>query len=230
MRLDLHTLAHFDGHFLSDTVNPVDVLRITQGTLLRIPPGRITKWAVLRPVEPKIPRYEFPFNQAPDRVLSTGTNGWEDARLYDLDFICRTVFPGIFGLSGDLKGLPYEVLLRLRHHVDLYKKWRYFLVNCNCELLTPIEPLDNRGGWIALQLLNPDYSEFSMLLAYRLEDGISEHRFEPKGLDPICNYKICNDDAPDDEALFSGEELSDRGLLVQLPATNRACLFMMMQV
>jgi alpha-galactosidase len=30
MRLDLHTLAHFDGHFLSDTVNPVDVLRITQ--------------------------------------------------------------------------------------------------------------------------------------------------------------------------------------------------------
>jgi alpha-galactosidase len=29
--LDLNTLSHFDGHFLSETVNPVDVLRITRG-------------------------------------------------------------------------------------------------------------------------------------------------------------------------------------------------------
>ena len=31
MRLELATLGHFDAHFLSDTVHPVDVLRIWQG-------------------------------------------------------------------------------------------------------------------------------------------------------------------------------------------------------
>jgi hypothetical protein len=112
----------------------------------------------------------------------------------------------------------------------LYKQWRHFLVNCTCELLTPIEPLNNRDGWIAFQLLNPEYSEFSMLLAYRLEDGVSDHRYTLNGLNSNYMYNIKNDDAPDKESLLSGKELSERGLPVQLPATNRACLFMIMQV
>jgi hypothetical protein len=40
MRGDLATLTHVDGHFLSDSVNPADVLRISQGAFLRLPPGR----------------------------------------------------------------------------------------------------------------------------------------------------------------------------------------------
>ncbi len=54
MRSDLHTLSHFDGHFLSDTTEPVDVLRITQGSLLRLPPGRTSKWACLRSAGPAV--------------------------------------------------------------------------------------------------------------------------------------------------------------------------------
>ncbi len=57
MRLDLASLSHFDGQFLSDTVNPVDVLRIWQGALLRLPPGQLIKWAVVRSIGQTIPRY-----------------------------------------------------------------------------------------------------------------------------------------------------------------------------
>lgn len=228
MRLDLHTLAHFDGHFLSDTVNPVDVLRITQGTALRVPPGRITKWAVIRGVGTKIPRYEHPLSEAPDRVLSTGRDGWEDARVYDLDFICRAALPGILGLSGDQTGLPEGVLLRLRHHVEIYKQWRHFLVNCICELLTPVEPLNDRAGWIAFQIINPEYAEISMLLAYRLEDGVAEHRFRLNRLNQNCIYQVENDDTPGEVELLSGKQLAETGYPVQLPSPNRAA-FMIIQ-
>ncbi len=40
MRLDLNTLTHFDGHFLSDAVNPVDVLRISQAASCACRPVR----------------------------------------------------------------------------------------------------------------------------------------------------------------------------------------------
>ena len=57
MRLDLNTLSHFDAHFLSDNVNPWDVLRISQSALLRLPPGKISRWLVLRNIGEGIPLY-----------------------------------------------------------------------------------------------------------------------------------------------------------------------------
>ena len=113
MRLDLNTLTHFDGHFLSDAVNPVDVLRISQAAMLRLPPGQIAKWAVLRADH--------------DEILTPGGASWNNAILADVDFVCRAALPGMFGLSGDLTGLSAEAIARVRQHIDFYKQWREFI-------------------------------------------------------------------------------------------------------
>jgi len=67
MRLDAGSLAHSDGHFLSDNVNPLDALRIFQGALLRVPPGLLANgWFCGRAVR----RYRGP-RPLPKALLNT---------------------------------------------------------------------------------------------------------------------------------------------------------------
>lgn len=214
MRLDLSTLSHFDGHFLSDTVNPVDVLRITQGAMLRLPPGRISKWAVLR--------------GAGEHVLTPGGGGsWEQGVLADVDFICRAAMPGMFGLSGDLISLSEANLSHLRHHIGFYKEWRTFMLGAYCHLLTPICSMDDRSGWIAFQLQNSTQPETSLLLVYRLLDGRSSNTFRLKDVSNDRTYSIINIDASDSAGSISGLDLHTHGLTVDLPSTNSAAILVL---
>jgi alpha-galactosidase len=213
MRLDLNTLRHFDGHFLSDTVNPIDVLRITQGAMLRLPPGRIARWAVLRPYE--------------KQALTPGGGGWEDAVLADPDFVCRAAMPGMFGLSGDLAGLVPEIQTRLRQHVTFYKEWREFISGAACHLLTPIRPLDDRTGWVAFQLQNPRQPNKTLVFVYRLLDGVARRSFRLRDLDGDQTYAVTHDDASDSRQPVSAFELLSSGLTVDLPRPNSAAIFIL---
>ena len=227
MRLDLNALARFDGHFLSDTVNPVDVLRITQGAWLRVPPGRLARWAVLRAAGRSLPRYGQPLDRAPERVLAPGSGGWEDAFVADVDFICRASLPGMFGFSGDLAGLPDEVRARLRHHAGFYKQWRRFLSASVGHLLTPVRKMSDREGWVAFQLQAADGSGTSLVMAYRLDDGAARRSFPLRELDAGHRYAVSSDDAPGEPALMlTGRELSSAGLPVELASKFSAGIYL----
>ena len=128
LRMDLNILQRFDGHFLSDTVNPTDTIRILQGALLRVPPGSAITWAVVRPPEEAVP---------PGVVLVPGSACWEDPVLVHIDFAARAAMSGHFGLSGDLAGLCPDSLARLASHVAFYKKWRDFIRDAHAHMLTP---------------------------------------------------------------------------------------------
>jgi alpha-galactosidase len=227
MRLELNTLAHFDGHFLSDTVNPVDMLRITQGILLRVPPGRLTRWAVMRPAGQLIPRHGLPPPQALEPVITPGGADWGGATMADLDFICRVALPGMLGFSGDLAGLSVKIRARLRHHVEFYRHWRGFLAGSICHLLTPIQGLNDRSGWVAFQMQQPQEKGASLVFVYRLEDGAACKRISLQGLDPERAYQVTTDDKPAGEpyGFFSGRELSSAGLLVELPSKFSAGVY-----
>jgi alpha-galactosidase len=226
MRLELSSLSHFDGHFLSDTVNPMDVLRITQGALLRLPPGRLTKWAVLRPAGDGIAQYGMPLNQTPERLLTPGGAGWEEAAIASVDFIARTAMPGAFGLSGDLAGLPPGVRSRLRQHIQFFKTWREFIAASLAHLLTPVSGVDDRRGWVAFQLQKPDQSSPSLLFVYRLNDGASSRFIRLRGLDPDQAYQINAGDSTSMPAQISrGSDMMHIGLLVELAQFNSAAVF-----
>ncbi len=214
MRLELQTLRHFDGHFLSDTVHPIEMLRITQGALLRVPPGRLTRWAVLRPAP------------GPGQVLTPGGANWDHPFSVSVDFACRAALPGMFGYSGDLTGLPIESRQRLRQHNEFYKNWREFLTRSICHLVTPVEGINNRDGWAAFQFQSPERKGLNLVAVYRLDDDRPEKNIPLRELEPRRSYHITENELPKTNiGELSGKELMDQGLPAQLASKFSAKIY-----
>lgn len=186
---DLETLRHFDGHFLSDTTNPTDVLRISQGAWLRLPPGRITRWAVVRSVEGTLPEYPRSIGDSPPAVLAPGGALWDPAERVDLGFALLAVMPGMLGFSGDLAGLTPDQRRQAAESVAFYKRWRRFIVGAVGHLLTPPMPMDCREGWIGFQLQRPD-GDVSLVFLFRLGNAGAPPPLRLYGLDPRKTYAV----------------------------------------
>ena len=209
--LDAATLAHFDGHFLSDTIEPADALRISQGAFLRVPPGRITRWAGLRSQGPAAPRYCLSTAGSPDTVLVPGGALWEPAVTADLDFALLAAMPGMFGLTGDLAGLPPAVAARVREHVAFFKEWRRFIAGAAAHLLTTPELVSARSGWIAFQFQDPA-GKAGLVFIYRLGVAAQAPRWRLRGLKPEARYAVRRALTADHEsAIMSGTELMTAG-------------------
>lgn len=215
LRLDLATLSRVDGHFLSDTVNPLDVLRITQGALLRLPPGRITRWCVLSGPRPATAGHPLPRRRPTPQVMTPIGAAWDRSTPATVDFAARVAMPGMFGLSGDLAGLPAAERARLAQHVAFYKKWRSFITGAVAHLLTPPSAIEDDKGWAAIQLQG-DQTTTSLVFVYRLNDRSARQRFRLRGLDATATYRLeC-----DERALgtATGRQLMDEGLLSEISA------------
>ncbi len=211
MRGDLETLRHVDGHFLSDSVNPTDMLRITQGAWLRLPPGRLTRWTVVRSAGKVLPRYMQSVADSPVVVITPGGALWEPAESVDLDFALLAAMPGMFGLSGDIASLPPEHRGRVGAVVAFYKRWRRFITGAAGHLLTPPMPLECREGWIGLQLQDSN-GDTSLVFVYRLGNAGAPPVLRLRGLDPACAYGLeCGLDG-EDTGLYLGKTLMCDGL------------------
>ncbi len=225
MRFDLNTLPHFDGHFLTDTVNPVDVLRIWQGALLRLPPGEIIKWLVLRSIGRTIPTYTKSLADSPVTVAAPCGALWEPSETVDIDFAAAVALPGVFGFSGDLAGLPEEALERLGVHVAFYKQWRNAIRRSVAHLLTPPCVKENRQGWAAVQLELPQNGG-SLLFVYRLDDGSSTKTFRLRSLNRNATYHVVPHTTADSQIQEqTGAKLMDDGIRVDLPQRFRAAVY-----
>jgi len=220
LRSDLTTLRHFDVHFLSDTVNPVDILRITQGALLRLPPGRLGKWAVLRSAGDNVAQYGKSAADSPASVITPCGAGWTAAEMVDVDFACLAAMSGIFGFSGDPASLTPATRARLAEHAVFYKQWRGHVVNSVAHLLTAPRPIEDRTGWVAFQL---GHQADSLVFVYRLAGTRSRRRFPLKDLDPRKAYTTAAfPDTGRSAEPQSGAHLMTHGLEADLPADNTA--------
>ena len=222
-RADISALRHFDGHFLSDNTNPHSVISMYQGAALRLPPGRITKWAVLRSVTQDIPFYGLAPGSAPQRVISPSETGiaWDEFSVVNLDFAVLSAMPGMFGLSGDIRSLPEYEMEKLKRHIAFYKKWRKLIVNSAAHLLSPPILQGNYGGWAAMQLQNPNNTE-SLLFVYRLENPREKRRFYLRNLEAGCMYAVCDEEGEAVSETASGKLLMEEGISVIMPKRNDA--------
>lgn len=187
MRHDLSSLFHFDVHFPSDTVNPMDVLRITQGDLLRMPPGRILRWAVLMEIN-RLPLLGYPAETR--HVLTPCGATWNTAETADPDFVVIAAMPGTLGFSGDLQSLAPQIKARLRWYVDFYKKWRRLILTAACHFLTPVRGLNECDGWTAIQLQSPESSASIIFHFYKPNDGQERRLVQLQNLDPAILYRV----------------------------------------
>jgi alpha-galactosidase len=229
MRHDLAALFHSDCHFVSDTVQPIDVLRISQGAWLRLPPGRLARWLVLRSLGRTVPHFDTPAPESDPSLATPGGATWVRAEKIPLDFAVQTVLPGVLGFSGDYIQFTPAELKRLRWYVDFYKQWRPMLAAATGFLLTPPEPIENRGGWLGFQMQAADESA-SLLFFYHLSDGCQRKRFAAQNLKPDVKYLVRREN-PDgcSEQVLLGRDLMTDGLEVELDcgfhAEPAACVY-----
>jgi hypothetical protein len=203
-----------DGHFLSDSVHPVDMLRISQGAWLRLPPGRLMRWAVLRSAGKVVPRYGKRVAGSPATVLTPCGALWEPAETVDLDFALLAAMPGMLGLSGDLSSLSSEQRARVAEAVAFYKKWRHVITGAVAHLLTPPQPIKRREGWVGVQLQAPG-DETGLVFVYRLDNAGVPPPLRLRGLDPARRYTARRGFDEAGEAIeCSGEQLMRDGLPV----------------
>jgi len=218
LRGDLAMLSHVDGHFLSDTVNSVDMLRISQGAWLRLPPGRLTRWAVLRSPGPVVPRYGMRTADSPPTVLVPGGALWEPCGSEDLDFAILSAMPGILGFSGDLAGMPDVVRERLAEFVRFYKRHRRFLAGAVAHLLSPPQSLGMREGWIGFQLQDSASTD-SLIFVYRLGAAGSPLPWKLRDLVSNGIYEVVVGLGGTKHRIM-GRELMEQGLTVTVSGTS----------
>ncbi len=225
MRLDMGGLGHYDGHFLTDTVNPTDTLRISQGAMLRLPPGQLTKWAAVRSVGQTIPRYTKSIEDSPVSIVTPCGALWEPSETSELDFVAAAAMTGVMGITGDPAGLTDDARKRLSELVAFYKQRRALIRRSAAHLLTPIAPKTDREGWIAMQLADIA-SDDVLLFVYRLNDGASAKRFVLRDLRADTTYRLTQY-IPSGVAVrtIQGEDLMQPGLDVALPARYQAAIF-----
>ena len=228
MRGDLATLTHMDGHFLSDSVNPADVLRISQGAFLRLPPGRLTRWAVLRSAGQSLPKYGKSVADSPATILTPCGALWEPAETVNPHFALLVAMPGMLGFSGDLDSLDSENLQLLADGVSFYKRWRRFITGSVCHLLTMPAPLESRVGWIGLQLQAPT-EDTSLVFIYRLGNAGAPPPLRLRGLKAGRRYRLAKGFLEEGGEDRKGGQLMQEGLLPGEPAmgNNTAQVFIL---
>jgi len=223
-RLDINTCSRFDGHLLTDNADPVAQLRIMQGTILRLPPGRLTIWSVLRYVGSNIPGKDTKPIQPEEVLFGQLGSSWSDLLVTDADFSARVAMTGILGLSGDIASFPDKLREKMRRNIALYKKWRGKIKDSAGYLLTPPEPIENRCGWAAIQLRDEE-TDWNLVFAYRLNDQRSTMSFKLFGLDEEARYMITDADNEADTVVIEGRKLMDEGLSAACDKKYRARIF-----
>jgi hypothetical protein len=220
--MNINDIRYCHGYFISDTVNPKDVLRIHQGTLLRLPPGKLIKWCVLRSVKSVIPLYGIPLEDTPESIIAPTGATWESFVKVDVDFAARIALPGMFSLGGDIASLPGWAKDRLKYSIAFYKKWKGLMLNSVAHLLTPVYPKEDGSGWAAIQLQSPEDTA-SLLFVYRLDDACHTKSFYPQELDKSRRYMVKYESSQDIQQLIvTGEQLMSEGIAVKLPNRNNA--------
>jgi len=138
----------------------------------------------------------------------------------DVDFAAQVCLLGMFGLSGDIAGLPPDATAALQRHITFYKQWRRFIVGSIAHLLTPPRPVTDRTGWAALQL--------SIHNCRQPGPRLSPGRCAPPaslcaaGLDPDATYVVrrAGDEVAED-LRCTGRQLMRDGLLAEAPGYTR---------
>ncbi len=231
MRLDMNTLGRFDGHFMSDNVNPWDVLSITQGALLRLPPGLVIKWAAMRSTD-SIIKYSLPLAEAPRRVIVPEGATWDRTCTADTDFTMKVAMTGIIGLTGDFSEMDERQLETIAANIRFYRQWRSFIRSSRAYLLTP--PVDRgcRNGWAGIQLQGLE-DDKNLLFAYRLEDSSERYNFYLQGLREDGKYRIYTTGIHCDPIELikeqSGRQLMKDGLLTQIGGRNEGTVYIIEQ-
>jgi alpha-galactosidase len=224
LRSDIRTVQSFDGHFLSDNVNPWDSLRAFQQGILRLPPYRLIKWLVIQPGA-KVSRYGASSYEQHSTVVTVAPPGagFDEYEKIDLDFACLIASCGMFGLSGNFIDFDTEEIALIKKHLNFYKEWRSFFKEAVVYQNEEPKSLGDRQGWSTLQFSDEIHGK-SLLYVFKLHDLQNSIRCTLNGLDPSKTYRVTLFGG-NEELHTTGKELMEKGIKASLQR-NSAVLYM----
>ena len=215
-RNDLLTASHFHTFFLSDTVDPVDVIRIGMSSFARLAPRMQGKWAVIYPTGNQFTPYGNDPLDTGDLVLCPQVATGSLVSSHHLDFVMRAAMTGVMGISGNIAGLSSALKRKLGEHIEFYKKHRELIQNSVGITLTPVEPLEKRDGVAAIQLSDVGFSR-GMVFVYNIKSSETGLVVKPLGLDPSKTFTVCGADGPPVSPPMTGVDLSRTGIHIACP-------------
>lgn len=215
MRTTLGELPYYDQHFISDNGNVLDVLHITQGLLLRFPPGKVLRWLVIASGG----NNELWGMNPEETVLQVQNATWKHYEETDLECGLLASMTGVLGFSGDLASFRAETLQKIRRYTDYYIANRASLQRSVCTLLTSPRSIDHRHGVMGFQFTDPETDKHFVFTFYRDCDGMAGTVFPLKGLAADKQYHakritFGNPDAAEESQDYTGAELCNDGLAI----------------
>lgn len=188
LRTDIfNAQVNYNGHFVSDTVHPLECLRIRQNFALRMLPSYAGAWMVVHETPMGIGTYFNHNRLTRTKVLSAGDPWWDHTVDVTADFAAKVNLLGQWGISGDISSLRDGSVQTFMEAGRFYEAHQDFLGRSVCHLLTHLQEQNDVTGWTAVQYENVD-GKGSLLFAFRLIDDSEELILFPKNLDEETQY------------------------------------------
>ena len=219
LRTDIHTVCASDCHFLTDTVNPLDMLRIMEGALLRLPARTLSKWYCCQEVRGIARPYGHQGEEPETRLMSCADGTWDRVMQVGADFMETLCLTGPLGFTSKLSTFSPAHREALKKTVALFKKERSFIEKAVCRMLTgPRGKFDVKSDtfW---QFTDPEQDR-SLLFCFHTEYPQLSVQVKPEGLISEASYRvqvIGNYITPgfDECSVATGRQLLENGILVR---------------
>lgn len=217
LRTDINTMTHFDGHFMSDNVNPWDGISNYEQMIMRSLPGKLYQWIVVQKGA-DIPAYDRTLADIEKTVIVPAAPGagFADHEKIDLDFLCKLVVHGMFGISGNIATLEPSDLEIIRTYIDFYKKWRRFFRQAEVFIDSEPASIGQRDHWRVLQYYHAKM-ETNLIYVYRFNDLNPSKMVFPKELQMDKEYEVTIEDQSHRKM---GCDIMTLGIEVQLNQRN----------
>lgn len=217
LRTDINTMMHFDGHFICDNVNPFDGQSMYEQLMMRTFPTRIYQWMALQKGS-DIPAYFRDVSDVEKSIVVPAAPGagFADHERIDLDFLCKLMFRGMVGISGDITTLDLEDLELLEKYISFYKKFRPLLSNSVVAIDSEPTCIGDRDYWRVMEYYSEEMDE-QLIYVYRFGDIRTEQTVFPNHIRAEDYYWVKRGD---ETKKIRGEDLLSLGIDIELPARN----------
>ena len=176
----------YDAAFISDHAHLYENLKIRSGLFTRTLPGRTLNWVVTRPAPERVTKTH-------NRELVLGCTGasWDEAALFNVNFIMSSALLGIPGFTGNLADMPDSVLDLYSKYIAFYKENRKFFIDSHVwQLNFKYSEMAENENIMAFQMQGKE-NDTSLVFAF--SNAITRRdsrRFKLYGLDPHKNYQV----------------------------------------
>ena len=207
-----NTLNRFAGHFISDTVNPLEALNMHRNAMQRSLPQCLGTWYVAHQIHFPVASYFDRDAKNRRKTLVSADAWWLNTLDLDIDFCMKAMILGNAGFSGNLASFDTPSRSIVRKWIDFYHENAGFFKQAVSCAHTVERGINDPTGWHVLQYSLQDGSKM-MIFAFRVKDNTPKFCVFPKHIEAGKTYKMVVD--REEKETLSGERIQSQGIVIE---------------